>query len=301
MKGLPEPLVMIWRSELSEQFKTIHFIMTRGIFRNPLMITDDGITPLAAIDKSITNEQRYTGISEQEQSSRRVTIERNLERLRSRRRLLESGLEDLPAAERTSERINRMRESATPNQSSDLLALQREFERNIRHIGRWIRRKEELMANLALNYLNSFFQMACESHLICFGRMQISHQYIDIFLWKKNRSFFHNSLKKRLIISLISVQDPDNGSRKTSKELADLIIQKFDNRIALDFEKYGYGFKDYVSDNPDHFTRVMRKLYNAVLDDTAHNSIAVGKTFWQSGKFGHGSSVQAGLKTKNSW
>ena len=88
--------------KVTVQFEIIYNIMTMDIFNNPLMTAHSETTALADIDKKIADEQKYTGTSEQEQSSRRITIERNLEKLRSRRQVLESGLEDLPTAERVS-------------------------------------------------------------------------------------------------------------------------------------------------------------------------------------------------------
>ena len=142
----------------ARQFEIIHDIMTMKIFENPLMIGGSYSTPLGDIDRDIMDTQGYTGISEQEQSSRWITIERELEKLKSKRRLLESGFEDPDAAQRISVRIKQAKESNTSPQRSNLSTLRREFENNIRHIGRWISRGEELMANLSFSYFNSFFR-----------------------------------------------------------------------------------------------------------------------------------------------
>ena len=73
------------------------------------------------------------------------------------------------------------------------------------------------------------------------------------------------------------MQKPDSDPTDKGWLLRLLIRRSFDNDFVLNLGYYGYGFGNYVSDNPDHFTRVMRKLYNAVLnaalDGTVHSSI----------------------------
>ena len=134
------------------------------------------------------------------------------------------------------------------------------------------------MANLSLNYLNRFFRWPADLTDLLWEDANFPSMYRHLSLEKK-REFLPQFFERNIDYIIDQLQDPDNDPGKASRDLAYLIIQKFDNRIARDFEQYGYGFKDYVSDNPDHFTRVMRKLYNAVLDDPAHNSIAVVKLF----------------------
>ena len=248
-----------------EQFEIIQKIMKEKLFTNPLM-TRDRSTSLGSIDKQIENRYKYKWGSVLEGLSEETTTEREVRELRAKRWVLESGLENLPSAERVSAQAMDALPPAGGTIPPQFWRLQKEFEGHIRYVGRWVRRRDELERIMVLENDEVIFSNPVGKRL---------SQAIDAYMnlpAEKKREVFSQIFEKNIdymIAQLQTTDDPveQNSLLKTTMEVI-FSLDSF-NR----FQRSGYGFEEYIVDNTPGFTAHMRRLYRAVLDYAANDQI----------------------------
>ena len=248
------------------QFEILyHLTDTDKIFGNPLMAKrySTSSTPLAAIDSEIADEASYKGDSPEERSSRRATIDRKTRALEARRRVLESGLTNPSEAKRIASRLEEMgsdpASAASPNSGE---ALRREFNGYIRHVDRELHRGDGLKQTMALSYRELYSSNPAGADLriaaLFYGDLPMEKQRESLpYLFERNI----DRIIKAIVQRENQTKDPFYPDRQLPKAMSE-----FRGNLILYSRPETYGFDDYVSDNPEHFTETMRRLYNAVLD-----------------------------------
>ena len=255
------------------QFNVLEGLINVDLFSNPLMEKKypNSPTPLAAIDSEIAHATSYRGDSPEERSSRRAAIERNMRVLEARRRVLRSGFTNLPEAQRISSAIEEAKKDETDSaeiysaevrreRANTVEALQREYYGHIRHVGPETQRRYKLREAIAVSYGEAVFANPIGDNL------------------RRARSIYRSlpMEKKREVLPQIFEKNIDHiighflrrsDSPFLTIEFVRSMGELFD-ASGRGFNPDGYGFENYVSDNPDHFARTMKRLYHAVLEHT---------------------------------
>ena len=247
---------------IPEQFKIIQNLMREKLFTNPLMT---GVTPLSSIDKEIDRkiheQNRYGQGSDQGESSRYAAIERELRELRSKRRVLESGLENLPAAQRAEDAL-----AGVGDINPRFWELRREFEGHIRYVGRWILRSDEVGKIMTLENDEMVF-----ANPVGHGFLQAMNAYVNLSADRK-REVFPQIFKKNIDYMIAQLQTTDDPVQQQS--LLDITTKfLFGHSGTHIFKESGYGFEEYIADDAPGFTNHMRRLFRAVLDYAADDKI----------------------------
>ena len=250
-----------------EQFEIIQKLMqSEEIFTNPLM-TRHNYIPLGEIDEKISERDNEKNLrwdsSSPEGLSRETTIQREIKELRSRRQVLESGLENLSSAERISEEA---RFELLLDHYDRFAILQREFEGHIRYVGKWILRRDELEKIMTLENDGMIF-----SNPVGHGLSQAIDVYRNLPVDRK-REVFPHIFEKNIDYIIAELQTTDDPVQQ--KVFLETTIERVFGDVSIyGFKDSGYGFKEYIADDTPGFTGHMRRLYRAVLDYAADDRI----------------------------
>ena len=269
-EGIAEAFGESVEARTIEQFEIIDNLMRAEIFTNPLMAIGNGDNPLLVIDIQIAAETRDKGVSPEERASRRTSIERNVRRLRATRQVLESGFENLPTAERISSKIEGVRflQVETPSVHT-IEGLQRSFNRQIKHVGNEIQKRNELMEALSLSYGGLIFADS-------FGdNFETAKSLFKDIPMEKKRKVFPQIFEKNIDYIIVTfIRHSTTESPGSQVALMNEAINKlFGDSTTRYFRSTGYGFDRYISENPDHFRRNMRRLYNAVVEHATDDQL----------------------------
>ena len=247
-----------------EQFEIIQKLMKEKLFTNPLM-TGHRDTPLGDIDEKIETRYKYRRGSGREVLSVDMTTEREIRELRAKRQVLESGLENLPSAERVS--VQAM--DALPDFGGippGFRRLQREFEGHIRHVGRWIRRRDELEKIMISENDEVIFSNPVGKRL-----SRAIDAYMNLPVEKK-RKVFPQIFEKNIDYIIAQLQTTD-GSVEQDSLLKTTMKIIFGHDGFDRFRNLEYGFNEYIADDIPGFTVPMKRLYQAVLDHATDDQI----------------------------
>ena len=249
-----------------DQFEIINTLLQNMRFTNPLM-TSSRSTPFSLIDDKINLETSYRGSYGQERTSRRVTIEREVKKLRSERELLESGLDNLESAEETSSRaISFLPKNRTEVVPPEFRAAQREFERHIRHVGSWIKTLDELASKISTSYGNFILENPIGKNLVEAKKIYKS------FPRDVQEQFFQQIIEKN-IDHIIDLSQRTMGEQQKREAIINALNDIFGTEYIDTFRWNGHGLNDYISTYPDHFKSNMRKLYSSILRNTTDENI----------------------------
>ena len=125
------------------------------------------------------------------------------------------------------------------------------------------------MTNLSLNFFNS--PAGWFTSPVGFMRVNFRSMYNYLPL-EKQREIFPKIVGKNVDDIINHLKKQDNDPIEKRRQLIVLLDKIFGKNVVAGFEEESdYGFEDYISDNPEHFIRTMRRLYNAVLDNTTHS------------------------------
>ena len=244
-----------------EQFEIIQRLMQEEkMFTNPLMTGTQG-TPLSRVGEQI--EEQYRGrVSGQGEASRNAAIEREVRELEAKRSVLESGLENLPDAQQISQQVT----EAEYGTRFRYRGLQRLFEENIRHVGRWIYKRDNLQKMMILaneemivtNLVGDRFSQAIDAYL---PLPATAKQTVFSQIFEKNIDY--------IIAQLQTIDDP----AQQKSFLKTTIKRIFGAESFNSLKESGYGFDEYIADETPAFIGHMRRLYQAVIDHAADDQV----------------------------